>query len=80
MKPESAMNADEFRIRGKQLVDFIADYLETINQRRVTPNVDPGYLKAELPTQAPEESEDWDDIMHDFETKILTGVMIYTLC
>jgi len=33
------MDAATFRERGKQMVDYIADYLETIERRRVLPVV-----------------------------------------
>ena len=29
-KKRRKMNADEFRIKGKEMVDYIADYLENI--------------------------------------------------
>ena len=36
------MDAEEFRKWGKKMVDFAADYLETIEKRRVLSNVEPG--------------------------------------
>ncbi len=68
------MDTKEFRRRGKQMIDYIADYLETIAHRRVTPDVEPGYLKNFLPGSAPTKSEDWDIIMRDFEKYIMPGV------
>ena len=68
------MDADEFRVKGKEMVDYIADYLENIKERRVTPDVEPGYLSSLLPNEAPADGEQWDTIMQDFETKILPGV------
>lgn len=68
------MDTNEFRLRGKQMVDYIADYMETISKRRVTPNVEPGYLKELLPKSAPTKSEKWDAIMNDFEKYIMPGV------
>lgn len=70
----SPMNTQEFRLRGKQMVDYIAQYLETIHSRRVTPNVEPGYLKSYLPESAPLKAESWDTIMDDFEKFIMPGV------
>ena len=57
------MDAAEFRVRGKEMVDYIADYLETIHERRVFPEVDPGYLEELIPNAAPEKPESWDDII-----------------
>lgn len=42
-----------FCVLGKEMVDYIADYLENIRSRRVFPNVQPGYMRALLPESAP---------------------------
>lgn len=68
------MGSEEWRLRGKEMVDYIAEYLDTISTRRVTPHVEPGYLKALLPDSPPYKSEDWDMIMADFEKYIMPGV------
>lgn len=68
------MNTAEFRLRGKQMVEYIAGYMETIQTRRVTPNVEPGYLRSYLPESAPLKAESWDSIMDDFENFIMPGV------
>ena len=36
------MDADEFRTWGKKMVDYIADYLENIRDRRALADVKPG--------------------------------------
>ncbi|KMY91771.1 uncharacterized protein Dsimw501_GD10312, isoform B [Drosophila simulans] len=68
------MDSTEFRKRGMEMVEYICNYLETLNERRVTPSVEPGYLRHLLPTEAPQEPEDWDQIMRDVEDKIMPGV------
>lgn len=40
----------------------------------VLPSVEPGYLLNELPEDAPEQPEDWKDILKDFNQAILPGV------
>nr|XP_061789328.1 aromatic-L-amino-acid decarboxylase-like isoform X2 [Nerophis lumbriciformis] len=67
------MNAAEFRRRGKEMVDFVADYLENLEQRPVYPDVEPGYLRSLIPTEAPLEPETYDDIMKDVERVIMPG-------
>lgn len=69
------MNADEFREQGKKMIDYVAKYLDTIGDRRVTPNVEPGYLKSLIPLEAPEIGEKFDDIMADIEPKIMNGMV-----
>ena len=61
---------------GKEMVDYIADYLENIRQMRVTPEVEPGFLSDHLPTEAPYRGENWNDIFRDFEDKIMPGVRL----
>lgn len=71
------MNAEEFRIAGRQMVDFIADYLETIRDRPVLPSVQPLDIKNMLPAEAPEEGEPFEDIFPDIERIIMPGVGHY---
>ena len=59
---------------GKELIDFIADYLENIRSRRVFPDVKPGYMRHLVPDTAPEIGESWDDIFKDVERVIMPGV------
>lgn len=71
------MNASEFRRRGKEMVDYVADYLEGIEGRQVFPDVDPGYLRRLIPTTAPQEPETFEDIIKDVEKIIMPGVSLY---
>lgn len=68
------MDGKEFRQRGKEMVDYIVKYIDTLGDRRVTPSVEPGYLRHLLPDEAPNEPESWEAIMADVETKIMPGV------
>ena len=63
---------------GKELVDYIADYLQTIRQRRVFPDVQPGYIRRLCPDQAPQAGEDWDAIFADVERVVMPGVSLTT--
>lgn len=68
------MDVEEFRVRGKEMVDYICAYLGNISSKRVTPNVEPGYLRQMLPNEAPQDPEEWDEIMADVDNKIMPGV------
>ncbi|XP_011494806.1 PREDICTED: histidine decarboxylase isoform X2 [Ceratosolen solmsi marchali] len=68
------MNFNEYRQHGKEMVDYIADYLENIRERRVYPNVSPGYLRNILPSSAPVDGEPWNSIFGDIEKCIMPGV------
>ncbi|XP_028363261.1 histidine decarboxylase [Phyllostomus discolor] len=69
------MEPEEYRERGKEMVDYICQYLSTVRERQVTPDVRPGYLRAQLPESAPEEPESWDSIFGDVERIIMPGVV-----
>uniref|UniRef100_A0A7N9AV85 Histidine decarboxylase n=1 Tax=Mastacembelus armatus TaxID=205130 RepID=A0A7N9AV85_9TELE len=67
------MQAEEYNRRGKELVDYITQYLGSIRERRVIPDVKPGYMKELLPDTPPTEPQDWDTIFNDFEKVIMPG-------
>lgn len=68
------MNEKDFREFGKAAVDYIADYSENIRERRVLPNVEPGYLSQLLPKEAPDDPESWQEVLKDVEETIMPGV------
>lgn len=68
------MDVEEFRTRGKEMVDYICTYMNNLPNQRVTPNLEPGYLKNLLPSEAPIEPESWEDIMNDVDKKIMPGI------
>uniref|UniRef100_A0A8C1YQ87 Aromatic-L-amino-acid decarboxylase n=1 Tax=Cyprinus carpio TaxID=7962 RepID=A0A8C1YQ87_CYPCA len=68
------MDAAEFRRRGKEMVDYVADYLENIEKRQVYPDVEPGYLRSLIPEEAPLEAESYEDVVKDIERVIMPGV------
>nr|XP_005559585.2 histidine decarboxylase isoform X2 [Macaca fascicularis] len=67
------MEPEEYRERGREMVDYICQYLSTVRDRRVTPDVQPGYLRAQLPESAPEDPDSWDSIFGDIERIIMPG-------
>ncbi|CAF3179685.1 unnamed protein product [Rotaria socialis] len=68
------MDADEFRQRGKEVIDFIADYLTNIRSRRVFPNVKPGYMRPMIADEAPKQGEPWENIFNDIDRVIMPGI------
>ncbi|XP_065523785.1 aromatic-L-amino-acid decarboxylase isoform X2 [Lathamus discolor] len=68
------MDAAEFRKRGKEMVDYIADYMETIDKRQVFPDVEPGYLRPLIADCAPQDPESFEDVFKDIEKIIMPGV------
>lgn len=68
------MTPDQFRAAGHAMVDWIAQYLATIESRPVQAGIAPGQLHASLPAAAPEQGEDWRRIWSDFEGLVMPGV------
>ncbi|NXE03738.1 DCHS decarboxylase, partial [Lophotis ruficrista] len=60
---------------GKEMVDYICQYLSSVRERRVTPDVQPGYMRAQLPDSAPMDPDSWDNIFGDIEKIIMPGVV-----
>lgn len=73
------MDATEFRRRAKEMVDYVADYLENIERRRPLAAVQPGYLKDLIPSEAPVDPEPWEDVFKDVERVIMPGVSYNSL-
>ncbi|OXB63264.1 hypothetical protein ASZ78_011213, partial [Callipepla squamata] len=57
----------------KEMVDYICQYLSNVRERRVTPDVQPGYMRAQLPDSAPVDPDSWDNIFGDIEKIIMPG-------
>ncbi|XP_071610553.1 histidine decarboxylase isoform X2 [Heliangelus exortis] len=69
------MEPEEYRQRGKEMVDYICQYLSNVRERRVTPDVQPGYMRSQLPDSAPMDPDSWDSIFGDIEKIIMPGVV-----
>ena len=70
------MDSKEFRIRGKEMIDIAADYLDGIESRKVLPNVKPGYIRDLIPTEAPQDPEKWEDVISDIERVVMPGIQL----
>jgi aromatic-L-amino-acid decarboxylase len=68
------MPFDEFRRHGHELVDWVADYLENIEDRPITSDVEPGDIRALLPESAPEQPEAFEDVLRDLDEIIMPGI------
>ena len=68
------MSPDEFRKQGKQMIDWIADYYENVENYPVLSQVKPGEIKSQLPDAPPAESESMEQIMADVNSIIMPGI------
>lgn len=69
------MTPDEFRRFGHELIDWIADYRASLEDRPVMTDVVPGAIKAALPPAAPEAAEPFASILADFQETIVPGLL-----
>lgn len=68
------MKSEEFRSNAHQLADWMADYLENLDQYPVKPDLKPGDIKVQLPVAAPVDGEDFQTVFADFKNIILPGM------
>ena len=68
------MNIEEFKQQGHQLIDWIADYYSDIENHSVKSKVKPKEIYNRIPAKAPAKEESFDQLIHDFEDKILPGI------
>lgn len=68
------MNPDAFRQHAHKMVDWMADYMEGVEQFPVRAQTKPGEIAAKLPDDPPTQSEPMEAIMADFDRDILPGI------
>lgn len=68
------MPSDEFRKYGYQVVDWIADYFEKIGEMPVLSQVQPDWLRNQLPDSPPAKGEDFGEVLKDVDKLILPAV------
>ncbi len=68
------MTPEDFRRHGHRLIDWIADYRESLAERPAIAQTAPGDIKAALPTAPPQEGEDFAAVFRDLERVILPGL------
>ena len=78
-KPELAptlgdMSKEDFRRFGHELVDWVAEYLEHVEDLPVLAQIEPGDLKAQLPVAPPEQGEAMQKIIADVDRLIVPAL------
>ena len=68
------MSPKEFRQYAHQFVDWMADYMETVEQYPVKSQVNPGGIFNQIPDAPPIQGEPMDAIFKDFQNIILPGM------
>ena len=68
------MTPEEFRKTGHQLIDWIADYRERVEQLPVMARTTPGEVRKQLPVTPPQTAESFDAIIRDLDQIIVPGL------
>ena len=73
-EPGHHMTPDEFRRHGRAVIDWIADYLERVEDLPVLSQVRPGEIRAALPPSPPERGEPFEAILADIDRVVVPGL------
>ena len=68
------MSTADFRRHGHALIDWIANYLDTVEDKPVSSQVEPGAIRALIPDHPPEEPEKFASIMADLDRVVMPGI------
>jgi len=68
------MTPEDFRQHGRELIDWIADYMERVEEFPVLSQSDPGDVRAGLPDSPPQQGEPFEEILADVNRVILPGI------
>ena len=68
------MTPDEFRKHGYETIDWIADYLERVEDLPVLSQVEPGEIRGALPPHPPGRGESFQAMLADLDEVILPGI------
>lgn len=72
--PKLDPTSDEFRAAGHRIIDWIADYLDGVEKYDVLSRVHPGEIEGQFPGGPSAAGRSYDDLLGDFEKKILPGI------
>ena len=68
------MTPEEFRQRGREVIDWIADYMEQVEEYPVLSTAKPGDIRAMLPDHPPATGEDFDLVTADLDRVVMPGI------
>jgi aromatic-L-amino-acid decarboxylase len=68
------LSRDDLLRSGARALEWIASYLEHPERYPVLARTKPGEIRASIPVEPPAHAEALDDILSDFESKVLPGI------
>jgi aromatic-L-amino-acid decarboxylase len=67
-------DVSSFRDDGQLALDWVASYLERVQELPVLSRVEPGEIRAALPVSPPEEAESFAEVLADLDRVLLPGL------
>lgn len=74
MESQGDLSPEEFRRHGREVVDWIADYLERIRDYPVLARTRPGEVAAALPPEPPSRPVPLEETLRDFREILVPGI------
>ena len=72
--PKLDPDSSSFRATAHKLVDWVGDYLDGIDRHPVLSRVQPGEIEGQFADSPSRSGRSYDDLIADFESKILPGI------
>ena len=71
------MSPEDFRRYGHELIDWLADYHESLADRPVMAKTRPGEIRDALPSAPPNEPEDFGAVIEDLNRVVVPGLSLW---
>ena len=71
------MSPEDFRRYGHELIDWLADYHESLAERPVMAKTRPGEIRDALPSAPPNEPEDFGGVIEDLNRVVVPGLSLW---
>lgn len=68
------MTPDAFRRHGRDVIEWIARYMESVESYPVRSSVEPGEIRAQLPPSPPSAGEPFEAILADIDRVVMPGI------
>jgi aromatic-L-amino-acid decarboxylase len=76
-KDAKPVSPEEFRRYGHRIIDWLADYQESLAKRPVMARTRPGEVRDALPSAPPSEPEDFGALIEDLDRVVVPGLSLW---
>src|ERR1700728_1642077 len=76
-KDISPVSPEDFRRYGHELIDWLADYHESLADRPVMAKTQPGEIRDALPSAPPTEPEEFGAVIGDLDRIVMPGLTLW---